>query len=233
MSNPNAGGTIAANLARVKERIGKAAESAGRDPASVELVAVSKTFGADAILEAVAAGQRVFGENRVQETEDKWPAIRERFPDVRVHLIGPLQRNKAKRAVTLFDAVETVDRARIARALADEMQAAGRQIECFVEVNTGEEEQKAGVLPLDADAFIKECREAYGLSIAGLMCIPPHDEEPALHFALLREIARRNGIHGLSMGMTADFETAIQFGATHVRVGTAIFGTRPKAAESE
>lgn len=233
MSNPNAGGTIAANLALVKERIRKAADSVDRDPASVELVAVSKTFGADAILEAIAAGQRVFGENRVQETEDKWPALRERFPDVKVHLIGPLQRNKAKRAVTLFDAVETVDRARIARALADEMQAAGRAIQCFVEVNTGEEEQKAGVLPLDADAFVKECREAYGLSIAGLMCIPPHDEEPALHFALLREIAKRNGIHGLSMGMTADFETAIQFGATHVRVGTAIFGTRPKAGESE
>lgn len=228
MSNPNAGGTIAANLALVKERIRKAADSVGRDPATVELVAVSKTFGADAILEAIAAGQRVFGENRVQETEDKWPAIRERFPDAKLHLIGPLQRNKAKRAVTLFDAVETVDRARIARALADEMQAAGRAIECFVEVNTGEEEQKAGVLPLDADAFIKECREAYGLSLAGLMCIPPHDEEPALHFALLREIAKRNGIHGLSMGMTADFETAIQFGATHVRVGTAIFGARVK-----
>lgn len=233
MSNSNAGGTIAANLAHVKERIRKAAEGAGRDPASVELVAVSKTFGADAILEAVAAGQRVFGENRVQETEDKWPAIRNRFPDAKVHLIGPLQRNKAKRAVTLFDAVETVDRARIARALAEEMQAAGRRIECFVEVNTGEEEQKSGVLPLAADAFIKECREAYGLSIAGLMCIPPQGEEPALHFALLREIAKRNGVEGLSMGMTADFETAIQFGATHVRVGTAIFGVRPKATESE
>lgn len=233
MSNPNAGGTIAANLALVKERIRKAAEGAGRDPASVQLVAVSKTFGADAILEAIAAGQRVFGENRVQETEDKWPALRERFPDVTVHLIGPLQRNKAKRAVTLFDAVETVDRARIARALADEMQAAGRAIQCFVEVNTGEEEQKSGVLPLDVDAFIAECRKDYGLSIAGLMCIPPQGEEPALHFALLREIARRNGIEGLSMGMTADFETAIQFGATHVRVGTAIFGVRPKAVESE
>lgn len=233
MSNSNAGGTIAANLALVKERIRKAAESVGRDPASVELVAVSKTFGADAILEAIAAGQRAFGENRVQETEDKWPAIRERFPDVRVHLIGPLQRNKTKRAVTLFDAVETVDRARIARALADEMQAAERRIECFVEVNTGEEEQKSGVLPLDADAFIKECREVCGLSVAGLMCIPPQGEEPALHFALLREIAKRNGIEGLSMGMTADFETAIQFGATHVRVGTAIFGARTKAVESE
>ena len=159
MSNSNAGGTIAANLALVKERIRKTAESIGRDPASVELVAVSKTFGADAILEAIAAGQRAFGENRVQETEDKWLAIRDRFPDVRVHLIGPLQRNKAKRAVTLFDAVETVDRARIARALADEMQAAGRAISCFVEVNTGEEEQKSGVLPGDADAFTNSaCR---------------------------------------------------------------------------
>ena len=218
---------IAAHLAAVKDRIADAARSAGRDPKSVHLVAVSKTKPADIIQPAIEAGQILFGENRVQEAESKWPELKERYPQVRLHLVGPLQSNKIKRAISFCDAVESVDREKLARSLAGEMASTGRAIECFVQVNTGEEPQKAGVLPDDVDAFLAKCREVYELPIAGLMCIPPIDDEPALHFGLLAEMARRNGIKGLSMGMTGDFETAIRFGATHVRVGTAIFGARP------
>lgn len=220
---------IARNLAEVKERIALAAREAERDPSSVALVAVSKTIPPDGIREALAAGQRLFGENRVQEAEAKWPALREAFPDLRLHLIGPLQTNKAKKAVALFDAVETVDRERLAAALAEEMARSGRSLACFVQVNTGEEPQKAGVAPAEADAFIRRCREDFGLPVQGLMCIPPAGDEPAPHFALLARIAARNGLPALSMGMSHDHEVAIRFGATLVRVGTAIFGVRPPA----
>ncbi len=217
----------AAALAAVRARIDAAARAAGRDPAEIALVAVAKTHGAERILPVLEAGHRVFGENRVQEAQAKWPALKERFPDIALHLIGPLQTNKVRAAVALFDVIETVDRPKLARALAAEMERTGRRLPCFIEVNTGEEPQKAGVRPEDADAFIRACVDEFGLDVAGLMCIPPLDEEPALHFALLAEIARRNGLGGLSMGMSADFEIAIRFGATHVRVGTAIFGPRP------
>jgi len=210
----------------VRAEIRKAALASGRDPASVTLVAVTKTFAAEAILPALAAGQRVFGENRVQEAKAKWPALRARFPDLELHLIGALQSNKAREAVALFDAIHTVDRAKIAAALAEEIARQGRRPRLFVEINTGGEAQKAGVLPEAADAFIGECRERYRLTIEGLMCIPPFDEPPAPHFALVQKIARRNGLAGLSMGMSADFQSAIAFGATHVRVGSAIFGAR-------
>jgi pyridoxal phosphate enzyme (YggS family) len=218
---------VAANLAQVRARIEAAARAAGRDPADVALVAVTKTHGAAAIRAALAAGQRVFGENRVQEAEDKWPALKAEFPAARLHLIGPLQSNKAKRAVQLFDAIETVDRPKIARVLAEEMARQNRRPACFIEVNTGEESQKSGILPAQVDAFVHECRETYGLPVEGLMCIPPVDEEPSLHFGLLSEMAKRNGLRHLSMGMSADYEIAIAFGATVVRVGTAIFGPRP------
>ena len=218
---------IATNLVAVKDRIDLAAAEAGREAHSIELVAISKTKPAELIREAIAAGQRVFGENRVQEVESKWPAIKADYPDVRLHLVGPLQRNKLKRAVALCDTIETVDREKLVRALVDEMAATGRAIDCMVQVNTGEEPQKAGVLPADMDAFVDMCRKDYDLPVAGLMCIPPFDEEPAFHFALLAEMAQRNGLAKISMGMTGDFETAIRFGATHVRVGTAIFGARP------
>ena len=218
---------IAANLAAVKARVAEAADAAGRDAATVTLIAVGKAHPAAAAHGALLAGHRVFGENRVQEAEDKWPALKDEFPDVVLHLIGPLQRNKVQRAVGLFDVIETIDRPRLAAAIAREMDATGRRPDCFVQVNTGEETQKAGIPPADADAFIAACRDEYGLPVRGLMCIPPFDEEPSLHFALLREIAARHDLTALSMGMTADFETAIRFGATHVRVGTAIFGTRP------
>jgi pyridoxal phosphate enzyme (YggS family) len=210
----------------VRAEIRKAALASGRDPASVTLVAVTKTFAAEAILPALAAGQRVFGENRVQEAKAKWPALRARFPDLELHLIGALQSNKAREAVALFDAIHTVDRAKIAAALAEEIARQGRRPRLFVEINTGGEGQKAGVLPEAADAFIGECRERYRLTIEGLMCIPPFDEPPAPHFALVQKIARRNGLAALSMGMSADFQSAIAFGATHVRVGSAIFGAR-------
>ena len=216
---------IAANLAAVRARIVAAARAAGRDPAEITLVAVSKTHDAAMIAAAIAAGQRVFGENRVQEAEAKYPAIKAAHPDVALHLIGSLQTNKARDAVALFDVIETLDRTKLAQALTREMARQGRLLGLFIEVNTGEEPQKSGVLPAKVDALIAECRHA-GLAIAGLMCIPPAAEEPALHFALLREIARRNGVAQLSMGMSADYETAIRFGATHVRVGTAIFGER-------
>jgi len=218
---------IAANLLAVKGRIAEAAQAAGRAPEAVALVAVSKTKPAEAILAAIAAGQRIFGENRIQEAEDKWPAIKAAHPGVALHLVGPLQRNKVRRAVALFDVIESLDRERLAAALAEEMAAGGRRLGCFVQVNTGEEPQKAGVLPADVDAFVASCRERFGLDVRGLMCIPPVDEEPSLHFALLAEMARRNGLAQLSMGMSDDFEVAVRFGATHVRVGTAIFGGRP------
>ena len=221
---------IAANLAAVRARIEAAARAAGRPADAVNLVAVSKTHPADSVRAALEAGQRVFGENRVQEAIAKFPGLRGDYPDLTLHLIGPLQTNKVKEAVAHCDVIETVDRPRLAEALAREMERSGRRLPCFIEVNTGEEPQKAGVLPTDADAFIADCRDRLGLAVNGLMCIPPENEEPALHFALLREIARRNGLDQLSMGMSADFETAIRFGATHVRVGTAIFGARQVTA---
>ncbi len=219
-------GVIRANLAAVRARIAAAAEAAGRPPDSIELVAVGKTHPAAAVREALLAGHRVFGENRVQEAQAKYPALREEFPDLVLHLIGPLQTNKVRDAVALCDVIETVDRPRLAEALAREIDRTGRSPPCFIEVNTGEEPQKSGILPEQADRFIGECRDRLGLPIVGLMCVPPLSEEPALHFALLREIARRNELTLLSMGMSADYETAIAFGATHVRIGSAIFGAR-------
>jgi pyridoxal phosphate enzyme (YggS family) len=221
---------ISANLAAVRARIEGTARAAGRPADAVRLVAVSKTHRADSVRAALQAGQRVFGENRVQEAIAKFPGLRRDFPDLTLHLIGPLQTNKVKDAVAHCDVIETVDRPRLAEALAREMERSGRRLPCFIEVNTGEEPQKAGVQPDAADAFIADCRDRLGLPVIGLMCIPPEHEEPALHFALLREIAKRNSLDQLSMGMSADFETAIRFGATHVRVGTAIFGTRRVAA---
>ena len=217
---------ISANLATVRGRIEAAARAAGRPADAVTLVAVSKTQPADSVRAALATEQRVFGENRVQEAVAKFPGLRRDYPDLTLHLIGPLQTNKVKDAVAHCDVIETVDRPRLAEALAREMERSGRRLPCFIEVNTGEEAQKAGVLPEAADAFIADCRGRLGLPVVGLMCIPPEHEEPALHFALLREIAKRNGLDQLSMGMSADFETAIRFGATYVRVGTAIFGAR-------
>lgn len=213
-------------LAAVKAEIAKACREAGRNPASVTLVAISKTFEADAIRPVLGAGQRVFGENRVQEAKAKWPDLRAEFSGVELHLVGPLQSNKAKEAVALFDFIHTVDRPKIAQALGEEMAKQGRKPRLLVEVNTGAEPQKAGVLPENADAFIAECREQYDLSIEGLMCIPPLHEAPAPHFALTAKIAQRNRLKLLSMGMSADFASAIAFGATHVRVGSAIFGER-------
>ncbi|WP_035693769.1 YggS family pyridoxal phosphate-dependent enzyme [Azospirillum halopraeferens] len=219
--------SIAARLDAVRRTIAEAAAAAGRDAGSVTLVAVSKTHGAAAVAEALAAGQRVFGENRVQEARAKWPDLRAGRPDIELHLIGPLQTNKVKDAVALFDVIETVDRDRLAEALAAEMARSGRRPRCLVEVNTGEEPQKAGIAPADVDAFVAACRERHNLPVTGLMCIPPADEEPAMHFALLADLARRNGLAEISMGMSGDYPTAIRFGATHVRVGTAIFGVRP------
>jgi pyridoxal phosphate enzyme (YggS family) len=221
---------VADNLGAVQARIAAAAKTAGRDAGDVVLVAVSKTQPPERIAAALAAGHRVFGENRVQEAAGKWPALRQATPDLQLHLIGPLQTNKVRDAVALFDVIETVDRPKLAHALVEEMKRTGRRPTCFIQVNTGEEPQKAGVLPEATDAFVGLCRDELGLPVAGLMCIPPVDEEPALHFALLAEIARRNQLKALSMGMSADFETAIRLGATHVRVGTAIFGERPTPA---
>jgi hypothetical protein len=226
MNDSPSRGAPADRLAEVRRRIAQACAEVERDPAGVTLVAVSKTFGAEAIAPVIAAGQRVFGENRVQEAKAKWPALREPHPDLTLHLIGPLQSNKAKEAVALFDAIHTVDRASLCAALAKEMDRQRRAPLLLVEINTGAEPQKAGVLPEAADGFLRECRETYGLEIAGLMCIPPLDEPPAPHFALTAKIAAQNGLRLLSMGMSADFETAIKFGATHVRVGSAIFGGR-------
>jgi pyridoxal phosphate enzyme (YggS family) len=215
-----------ARLHAVRAEIVRAARDFERDPASITLVAVSKTFPAEAIEPVLAAGQRVFGENYVQEAKAKWPALRERYPGVDLHMIGPLQSNKAKEAVALFDAIHTLDRPSLAEALAKEIARQGRRPKLLVQVNTGEERQKGGVPPMEADAFIAACRERHGLAIEGLMCIPPADDPPSPHFALLNTIAKRNGLPWLSMGMSADFEAAIQLGATHVRVGSAIFGTR-------
>ncbi len=218
---------IAANLAAVNGEIADTAREAGRDPGAVTLVAVGKGHEAARSHAALTAGHRVFGENRVQEAEAKWPALKTEFPDARLHLIGPLQTNKVRHAVALFDVIETVDRPKLAARLAAEMDRSGRRLDCLVQVNTGDEAQKAGVSPEAADAFIEQCIGEFGLEVTGLMCIPPAEEEPSLHFALLREIARRHDLPLLSMGMSADYKVAIQFGATHVRVGTAIFGTRP------
>lgn len=218
--------TAAENLRMVKDRIFQAAREAGRREQDIVLVAVSKTFGREDILPVIEAGQRVFGENRVQEAQAKWPALKRDFPDIELHLIGPLQSNKAKDAVALFDVIETVDREKIATALAAEMAKQGRRPRLYVQVNTGLEPQKAGIDPRKAVAFVARCRETHGLSIEGLMCIPPVDENPGPHFALLEKLAREAGVDKLSMGMSADFETAIAFGATSVRVGSAIFGSR-------
>jgi PLP dependent protein len=219
------------HLAQVKGRIAEAARSAGRDPAAVTLVAVSKTHGADRVRELLVVGQRVFGENRVQEAQEKFPALKVEYPDLELHLIGPLQTNKARDAVALFDVIQSVDRDRLAASLAKEMDKAGKRPACFIQVNTGEEPQKAGVLPADVDAFVTTCRDTYKLPVVGLMCIPPVDEEPALHFALLTKMAARNGLAQVSMGMSADYEIAVKLGATHVRVGSALFGSRPPLSQ--
>jgi PLP dependent protein len=219
-------------IASVRDDIASACREAGRDPSSVTLVAVSKTFGADAIAPIIAAGQRVFGENRVQEAKAKWPPLLAQHSGIELHLIGPLQSNKAREAVALFHAVHSLDRASLAEALSKEVKKQGRHPLLFVEINTGTEPQKAGVLPQDTDAFVAACRDTHGLEISGLMCIPPQNEAPAPHFALTAKIARRNGLKLLSMGMSADFRTAIAFGATHVRVGSAIFGARPQTTTS-
>ena len=216
-----------ARLADVQRRIAVAARANGRNPASVRLVAVGKTFGAEAIAPVLEAGHRIFGENRVQEAQAKWPALRERWPGIELHLIGALQSNKARDAVELFDAIHSIDRPRIAEALAQEMVRQGRRPQLFIQVNTGEEPQKAGVAPSAAGGLLRTCREDLGLDIAGLMCIPPHDEEPGVHFAFLAKLAGELGLARLSMGMSADFEIAVAFGATHVRVGSQIFGSRP------
>jgi len=221
-----AAATIDSRLAAVRQDIAQACRDAGRDPGSVALVAVSKTFGADAIVPVIAAGQQVFGENRVQEAKAKWPALLERHPGIKLHLIGPLQSNKAREAVALFDAIHSLDRPSLAEALAKEIARQGRMPLLFVEINTGGEPQKAGVLPEQADVFLRDCREKYGLRVAGLMCLPPAGEPPAPHFALTAKIARRNEMNLLSMGMSADFPEAVAMGSTHVRIGTAIFGER-------
>jgi PLP dependent protein len=216
----------AQGISLVRAEIARAAREAGRDPASVTLVAVSKTFAAEAIEPVIAAGQRAFGENRVQEAKAKWPPLIGRHPGIELHLVGALQSNKTKDAVSLFDAIHSLDRASLAEALGKEIAKQSRRPLLFVEINTGAEPQKAGVLPQDADAFLAACRDRYGLAISGLMCIPPLDEAPAPHFALTAKIAHRNGLSLLSMGMSADYPTAIAFGATHVRIGTAVFGVR-------
>lgn len=217
---------VAGNLAEIHRRIEAAAVEAERDPHAVTLIAVGKMQPLERVEAALVAGHRVFGENRVQEAQGKWPAFKDRFADVELHLIGPLQTNKAVDAVALFDAIQTVDRPRLARELAKAMGKRDRRPSCFIQVNTGEEPQKAGVLPAEADAFIEQCRDEFNLPVVGLMCIPPAEDEPSLHFAMLAEIAKRHDLPKLSMGMSGDYEIAVQLGATHVRVGTAIFGAR-------
>ncbi|MBA4795532.1 MAG: YggS family pyridoxal phosphate-dependent enzyme [Phenylobacterium sp.] len=226
MSLPESPFDPAAARAEVLARIAAAARACGRDPADVTLVAVSKQQPWDRVAPVLAAGQTVFGENRVQEAMERWA---DRRGEIELRLIGPLQTNKAREAVAFFDVIESLDRDRLARALAQEAQKAGRCPRLYVQVNTGEEEQKAGVVPTEADAFIAACRDAYGLAVEGLMCIPPAEEPPGPHFALLARIAARNGVAKLSMGMSGDFETAVRFGATSVRVGSALFGERAKA----
>lgn len=216
----------AANLDAIEEKIARTSAESDRSPDGVKLIAVSKTYSADDILPLLEAGHRVFGENRVQEAQAKWPELKEQYPDIELHLIGPLQSNKAADAVALFDVIHTIDRLKIAKALAKEMQAQSRAPQLLVQVNTGEEEQKAGISPGEAVSFVAECRETHGLKIQGLMAIPPFDENPGPHFALLRKLAKKCDVAELSMGMSGDFETAIAFGATMVRVGSAIFGAR-------
>lgn len=215
-----------ARLTQVRAAIARAARDMERDPGAVKLIAISKTVPATAIEPVLGAGQRVFGENYVQEAKAKWPGLRERFPDAELHLVGPLQSNKAREAIELFDAIHSLDRPSLAAALAKEAARSGRQPRLLVQVNTGEEPQKGGVSPGEVDAFLDLCRERHGLAISGLMCIPPAQDPPSPHFALLAQIAARHGLELLSMGMSADFEAAIQLGATHVRIGTAIFGKR-------
>ncbi|GBU17470.1 MULTISPECIES: YggS family pyridoxal phosphate-dependent enzyme [Methylobacterium] len=221
---------VAAGLAEVREGIVQAARDNGRDPAGVHLVAISKTVPAEGILPALEAGQRLFGENYVQETAAKWPALRERYPDAELHLVGPLQSNKAREAVALFDVIHSLDRLSLAAALAREIERAGRAPKLLIQVNTGEEPQKGGVVPGQLDTLLAECRDTHGLAIHGLMCIPPAEDPPSAHFALLARAAERHNLPILSMGMSADYGAAIQMGATHVRVGTAIFGARARKA---
>ena len=211
---------------RVKDRIAAAAREASREPADVELVVVSKTFSSEDIRPVIKAGHRIFGENRVQEAQGKWPALKAEFQDLELHLIGPLQSNKAKEAVALFDVIETIDREKIAAAISTEIEKQGRKPRLYVQVNTGSEPQKAGIDPREAVAFARRCRDMHGLAIEGFMCIPPLEENPGPHFALLEKLAREAGLDRLSMGMSGDYELAIAFGATSVRVGSAIFGTR-------
>ena len=218
---------VAANLAEVRRRIAEACREVGRDPAEVTLIAVSKAQPQERIVAALAAGQRVFGENYVQEAARRWPELRRHYPGVELHMIGALQSNKAADAVALFDLIQTVDRERLAQRLARAMERLGRRLPVMVEVNTGEEPQKAGIAPREVDGFVRLCRETYGLEVVGLMAIPPVGEDVALHTALLRKLAARNGLRAVSIGMSEDFEVAVRFGATHVRVGTAIFGPRP------
>ncbi|WP_430911406.1 YggS family pyridoxal phosphate-dependent enzyme [Methylobacterium sp. sgz302541] len=220
----------ASGLDAVRAGIRQAAEDNGRDPAEVTLVAVSKIMPAEAIAPVLAAGQRVFGENYVQEAKAKWPALRERYPDTELHLVGPLQSNKAREAVELFDVIHSLDRLSLAAALAKEIERTGRRPKLLIQVNTGEEEQKGGVIPAQLDTLLAECRDTHGLAINGLMCIPPAEDPPSAHFALLARAAERHNLPILSMGMSADYPAAIQMGATHVRVGTAIFGERPRRA---
>lgn len=216
------------SLTLIQEHISKAANAAGRDIADIHLIAVSKVQPLERVESVLDQGHRLFGENRVQEAAGKWPDLQETYPDAKVHLIGPLQTNKARQAMQMFEAIHSVDRPKLAHSLARLAQELGACPDLFIQINTGEEPQKAGALPRDADAFIKECR-ALDLPVKGLMCIPPAEETPSLHFALLRKIAERNGLSGLSMGMSSDFEQAISFGATHIRVGSAIFGERVSA----
>lgn len=221
---------IAANLAAITARMARAAQSAGREPDTVSLVAVSKTHSAEAIRPALEAGQRIFGENRVQEAKAKWPELKAAFPNAQLRLIGPLQTNKVREALTLFDVIETLDRPKLARVLAEEMARADRFPQCLIQVNTGREAQKGGVDPALADQMITLCRTEYRLPVTGVMCIPPADEAPEPHFRLLAELAARHNLSVVSMGMSSDFEAAISCGATHVRVGSAIFGSRPPHA---
>ncbi|SFO36869.1 hypothetical protein SAMN04488056_10545 [Cohaesibacter marisflavi] len=218
--------SISSHLAEVQQAITECEKEAGREDGSVTLIAVSKTFDADVIEKALKAGQRVFGENKVQEAKGKWPQLREAYEGVELHLIGPLQSNKAKDAVALFDVIHTIDRKKIARSIRVEMEKQSRELDLFIQINTGAEPQKAGILPDEADDFIGFCQVELGLSIRGLMCIPPFDEDPKPHFKMLRKIAKRNDIKELSMGMSSDYTEAIKQGATYVRVGSAIFGHR-------
>lgn len=223
---PKLTATVAERLSEVRGAIARAAERAGRDPAEITLIAVSKTFASETIVPAIEAGQRAFGENRVQEAKAKWPPLRARWPGLELHLVGPLQSNKARDAVELFDVIHTVDRPKIARVLAGEMERTGRRPRLLIQVNTGEERQKAGVSPVKVGEFLVYCQDELGLRIEGLMCIPPINEEPAVHFAFLAKLAAELGLKELSMGMSADFETAVEFGATYIRIGSAIFGPR-------